>query len=157
MSSRKNPHKTSFLIFAVFIVFFTASPLWSQGEQRRDMDPVSFIGLDLTELIRLFGIPRSVYAVRGLEIWQDDVVFVYDQGDFYILKDRVWQVGIREALGVKIGDSRAVVLLVLGTRALYRGNSIFYSFDEGSWPLMIRFDFDNDHKVKVIFIYRTDI
>jgi len=142
------------LIFAV-----TGPSLWSQTEteQNKENDPGQYVGLTLTDLFQRFGAPRSVYASRGPEEWQDDVVFVYDQGDFYIYKDRVWQAGLKEAMGIRTGDTRAVVSLVLGTRAENRENSIFCSLDTGAWPMMLRFDFDKDDKVLAIFIYRTDI
>ena len=134
-------------------------PLWPQGDmvQGREDDPASYIGLSLEELLRRLGVPGSVYPVRGLEEWQDDVVFVYEQGDFYILKDRVWQVGLKAARGIKAGDSLGAVYLVLGSKAESRYNSIFCSLDEGSWPMMLRCDFNSEGKVQVIFIYRTDL
>ena len=130
-------------------------------------DPVSFIGMKLEELIKRFGSPLLVYPARGLEEWQDDVVFVYEQADFYIYKDRIWQAGLKEAAGIKLGDSKSVVLLVLGTgRELQpsvsaagseiRGDSLFYFLNDGAWPLELRIDFDDAGKVKAIFIYRTD-
>ena len=138
-------------------------------------EPTSLVGLTLDELIRCFGAPRSVYAARGLQQWQDDVVFVYEQGDFYIYKDRVWQIGLKAARGIKIGDSRSKVALVLGSEAQERENSLFYPLDEpaaestaigakvpqgsppaGSWPLVLRCDFDRAGAVLAIFIYRLD-
>ena len=149
------------IVPAAALLFFAvaAPPLWSQAEteQNKGNDPEQYVGLTLTDLFQRFGAPRSVYASRGLEQWQDDVIFVYDQGDFYIYKDRVWQVGLKEAAGIKTGDSRAVVSLVLGTKAESRENSIFCSLDADAWPMMLRFDFDKDDKVLAIFIYRTDI
>jgi len=59
---------------------------------------LSLVGLRLDELIARFGVPRAVHAVRGAEEWQDDVVFVYSQGDFYIHRDRVWQGGVQRRL-----------------------------------------------------------
>ena len=146
------------LIVLLSLWFVFIVPLWPQAEteRSRDDDPASYIGLTLDELIRRFGVPRSVYAARGLEEWQDDVVFVYDEGDFYIFKDRVWQLGLKAVRGINAGDSRAVVSLVLGSAAEYRGNSVFYSLNEGSWPLMLRCDFNSAGKAQVIFIYRTD-
>ena len=114
------------------------------------------IGIYLDELILRFGPPRSVYAVRGLEEWQDDVVFVYDHGDYYIYKDRVWQLGLKEAWGIRAGDSRSVVSLRLGSNAQSRGDSVFLFLDEGNWPLMFRCDFDQNGRVLVLFFYRTD-
>jgi len=121
------------------------------------IDPVSLVGLTLDELVSRFGVPRSVYAVRGIEEWQDDVVFVYEQADFYVYKDRVWQAGLKEARGIKIGDPQAVVSLVLGTGGETKDNSVFCSLNEGAWPMMLRFDFDSAGKVRAIFIYRTDM
>jgi len=120
-------------------------------------DPVSLVGLTIEELLRSFGTPRSVHAARGLEEWQDDVVFVYEQGDFYVYRDRVWQVGLRELRGINTGDSRGVVSLVLGSGAETRGASIFYPINDRSWPLMLRYDFDSAGRVQAIFIYRTDL
>ena len=139
---------------------FSAAPLWPQvySAPAEDAEPASFIGLTLEELIRRLGIPRSVYAVRGLEEWQDDVVFVYGEADFYIYKDRVWQAGIKETRGIRVGDPGAVVPLILGSYgAETRGNYITYFLNEGAWPLMLRFDFDSAGKVSAIFIYRADM
>ena len=146
-------------VMPVFFLVFAASPLWSQAEteQGRPDDPVSYVGLTLNELIGRFGTPSWVYAARGLEEWQDDVVFVYNAGDFYIFRDRVWQVGLKAARGINSGDSRAVVSLVLGSQAVDLGNSTFYPLDDGSWPLMLRYDYDSAGKVQAIFIYRTDM
>jgi hypothetical protein len=115
------------------------------------------VGLNLKELMENFGPPRSVYPVRGLEEWQDDVVFVYDHGDYYVYKDRVWQAGLKAVMGIKAGDSRAAVTAVLGAKAESRLGSIFYSLDEGSWPMMLRCDFDKEGRLLRIFIYRTDL
>ena len=121
-----------------------------------EADPVSFVGLTLEELIRDFGVPQSVHAARGLEEWQDDVVFVYDQRDFYLYKDRVWKLGLRALRGINTGDPRGVVSLVLGSGVETRGDSVFYPLNDRSWPLMLRYDFDSAGRVEAIFIYRTD-
>ena len=136
----------------VIFLVFAALPLWPEEEEL-----VSYIGLNLTELFRILGTPRSVYAARGIEEWQDDVVFVYDEGDFYIYGDRVWQLGLRAARGINSGDSKGLVQLILGSGAEARGDSVFYPLYEASWPLMLRYDFDDANKVKAIFIYRTDL
>ena len=120
-------------------------------------DPVSLVGITLNELIGSFGAPRSVYSARGLEEWQDDVVFVYDQGEFYIHKDRVWQLCIKAARGIKAGDTRGVVSMVLGPNAGSRSDSLFFSIDEKSWPLMLRCVFDKEDRLLMIFIYRSDL
>ena len=143
------------LVILLFIVCFF--PLHAQRPSVGvAIDPVSMIGTTLDELLGLFGTPDSVYAVRGLEEWQDDVVFVYPHGDYYVYGNRVWQLSIASAGGINIGDTRAVVALVLDTKVEFHFDSAFYFLDDGDWPLMIRYDFDRDGKVRVIFIYRTD-
>jgi len=144
----------------LLLTLLPLSFLQAQGNAGEE-NPVSFIGMKLDDLIRDFGVPGSVYPVRGREEWQDDVVFVYDQGDFYIYKDRVWQAGLREHRGIKTGDPRGLVSLMIGsapgfTMAETRGDSILYSLNEEAWPMMLRFDFDSASRVKAIFIYRTD-
>ena len=147
------------MAFALLLFILAVPPLWCQPAEE---DPSSFIGLTLTELLNRFGPPRSVYPSRGLEEWQDDVVFAYDQGDFYILKDRVWQIGLNSVMGIKTGDNAAVVSLILGTRASMRlaesrQNSVFYSLDGKSWPMLLRCDFDKNGRVMMIYIYRSDL
>ena len=150
----------SFLFMFILIIV----PLWPQAELNLSPvdDPASYIGLTLREVILRFGVPRAVYPVRGLEEWQDDVVFIYDEGDFYIYKDRLWQAGLKQAWGIKIGDSRAVVSLIMNSRSPSSieetaGDSVFYLLNDGAWPLMFRFEFDSSGLVRAIFIYRTDI
>ena len=126
-------------------------------ENSQRADPLGFVGMTLEELIGRFGMPQSVHPSRGIEEWQDDVVFVYEEGDFYIFRNRVWKAGLKAAMGINAGDSLAVVSLILGDRAQARFNSMFYSLDEGSWPMMLRCDFDADNRVLTIFIYRTDL
>jgi hypothetical protein len=119
-------------------------------------DPALWIGMDLPTLLASFGAPRSVYAVRGREEWQDDVVFVYDHGDFYIFKDRVWQTGLKSAYGIEAGDSREAALLVLGEKTEDLERYLLYPLSGGSWPLALRCNLDDQGKVTIIFIYRSD-
>jgi len=119
-------------------------------------DPAAFVGLTLDELFHRFGVPRLVHVARGGELWQDDVVFVYEQGDFYIYRDRVWQVGIRSIRGINIGDPQGVIPLIMGTNTAAQGNSFFYPLHGNPWPLMLRWDIDSAGRVKAIYIYRAD-
>ena len=92
---------------ALLLLFFLSLPLLpAQGSA----DELSLVGITLNELILRFGVPRSVSAARGLEEWQDDVVFEYGDRDYYVYKDRVWQVALKAAMGLKAGDSREAVL-----------------------------------------------
>jgi hypothetical protein len=120
-------------------------------------DPAALIGLTLEELLRQFGTPLSVYAVRGLEEWQDDVVFVYDEADFYIYKDRVWQLGLKSAYGIKTGDTRAVAILAMqGAVEQSASSYLQYSLQNRAWNIKLRINFDRTGLVSVIFVYRSD-
>jgi hypothetical protein len=144
-------------------LFFMALSLWAQGNEQAGSlpsangEPFSLVGMTLDELVGRFGAPRSVHAARGIEEWQDDVVFVYEHGDYYVYRDRVWQLALKSVMGVKAGDSRAAVSLVLGSKAVSRLDSIFYPLDGRSWPMTLRCDFDKDGRLLLIFIYRTDM
>jgi hypothetical protein len=157
------------------ILLLLAGPLWAQdgeaqdwknpapeeraepGDGPEDGEPGSLVGLTLEALVRRFGPPRSVYAVRGREEWPDDVVCVYPQGDFYLYKDRVWQVGVLSAAGVKTGDTRGVVTLVLGGGVRDRGDHALFDLRGGNWPLTLRCNFDKTGKITAIFIYRSGL
>jgi hypothetical protein len=145
---------------AMLLLFGTlARPAVSQEEPGgggAETDPALWIGTDLPALLARFGAPRSVYAVRGREEWQDDVVFVYDHGDFYIYKDRVWQIGLKSAYGIEAGDSREAALLVLGEKTEDRERYLLRPLPGGSWPLVLRANLDEAGKVSIIFIYRSD-
>lgn len=136
--------------------------LWSQENPADSMDPAALIGLTLGDLINRFGMPQSVYAVRGLEDWQDDVVFVYPLGDFYVFRDRVWQLGLKSAYGIRIGDPRAAVELVLGDRAEVFADHFLLSLPGKSWPLMLRVNVGGAANggsagaVSALFVYRPD-
>ena len=140
------------LIYAAFLL----CPLEVNAQSPLD-DPSSWIGLTITEVLERFGVPSYVYPVRGLMEWQDDVVFAYTEGDFYLYRDRVWQVCVKSAKGINFGDPAGVASLILGSRAETRGGSIFCSLYERGWPLELRCDTDEAGRVKAIFIYRPDL
>jgi hypothetical protein len=130
---------------------------WSNPAQAETGgDPASLIGLTLAESMARFGAPQSVHPVRGLEEWQDDVVFVYADRDLYIYRDRVWQLGLREAYGIRAGDPRGAVLLVLGESAKTHSGYVLADLPGGAWPLTIRVNLDAAGKVTGLFIYRSD-
>ncbi|MDR0400486.1 MAG: hypothetical protein LBH51_06030 [Treponema sp.] len=116
----------------------------------------SLIGLTLEEVYALFGAPREMYALRGREAWQDDVVLVYSQGDFYVLRDRVWQVGVPAIRGIRLGDSREAVVLALGEDAEEGADYFILSLGGYAWPLALRVNLDNSARVSALFVYRSD-
>jgi hypothetical protein len=141
-----------------FATLVPALPLCAQenGGEGPPRDAVDAIGLTLAMVYTRYGVPESVYAARGAEEWQDDVVFVYTDWDLYVYKDRVWQVGLKSSHGIRLGDSRGVVSLVLGEGVKSYGGYMLYTLPSRSWPLQIRFDLNAAGKVAAIFIYRSD-
>jgi hypothetical protein len=141
------------LFFPLLIIF--TLPLCAQQTAVND-EKLSFVGMTLADLIERFGTPKTVTAERGNEHWQDDVVFQYNEGDFYIHRDRVWQVMLPSACGVSNRDRKAVVLLVLGDTAQDRGDHILLPISGKDWPLMLRLNMNNSGQVSAIYIYRPD-
>ena len=141
-------------VILLFLLLLTFS-LWAQG-QAENLGTFSYVGMKLAELFERFGAPETVHAARGVEIWQDDVVFKYNEGDFYIFGDRVWQVKLPSAYGITVGDPKAATLLVLGNAAEDKGDHLLIPLNNQDWPLMMRINFNNAFAVSAIFIYRPD-
>jgi len=139
-------------------VFFTLIWLISfplQAQVNGD-EQLSFIGMTLEDLIGRFGIPRSVIVARGNENWQDDVVFQYTEGDFYVYIDRVWQVRLASAFGISNRDRKTAVLRTLGNTAEDRGDYVLFPISGREWPLMLKVNFNNSGHASAIYIYRPD-
>jgi hypothetical protein len=119
-------------------------------------DPVTIVGMTLAMVYARYGIPESVYAVRGAEEWQDDVVFVYNNWDLYIYQDRVWQIGLKSAYGISLGDPGGVVSLALGSGVEVYNGYMLYPLPSRSWPLQLRIDLDAAGKIAAIFVFRSD-
>ncbi|MDR1307353.1 MAG: hypothetical protein LBK74_07245 [Treponema sp.] len=128
---------------------------FAQTDVQPGQDPAELIGVTLTDLIGRFGVPKQVYAVRGVAAWQDDVVFVYDAGEFYIFGNRVWQLMFRSAYNIKEGDNRAVVGRVMGEGRNFDGYTLF-QLPGKAWPVMLRVNWDASGRAAGIYIYRSD-
>jgi hypothetical protein len=127
----------------------------SDFAQAESEDPAQLIGLTLSELISRYGVPKQVYAVRGVAAWQDDVVFIYDSGEFFIFGNRVWQLKLRSAYNIKEGDTKTAVNRALGESRNYEGYTL-YQLPAKTWPMMLRVNWDTSGKVMGIYIYRSD-
>jgi len=151
-----------YLLFFFIAIFILLTNIYSQQVQPDLEDEVSYIGMTLRNLIEYLGAPISVHTARGLEEWQDDVVFVYDEGDFYIYRNRVWQIGLISYRGINRGDTEYIVTEILGSmpgiiRQNSPENSISYSMYDSSWPMILRCDFDDSGRLRGIFIFRSDL
>ena len=145
------------IVLFLSIIVIAVVPVWSQSVSLLDQHEgqPALIGLKLDELIKRFGAPYSVYSARGDETWQDDVVFTYPEGDFYIHRDRVWQIGLKSAFGLKIGDPKSAALLALGVEAQDRGTYILCPLPSSAWPLSIRVNCTMG-RIAAIYVYRPD-
>ncbi|MDR2471243.1 MAG: hypothetical protein LBD09_03925 [Treponema sp.] len=160
MKSRciKNRPAALFLpcLFALLLWLFSGTAAaQSRGDTRPPEDPAAIIGMTLEELFTRYGVPKQVYAVRGTAAWQDDVVFVYDAGEFYIFGNRVWQLKLRSAYHVKDGDNRAAVTRTLGAGRDFEGYTL-YQLPGKAWPLMLRINWTQAGRAAEIYIYRPD-
>ena len=151
-------------VITLFLLFFS---LYSQqaAAQTRPVaglsndEHLSLVGIMLPELIQRFGPPGLAVVERGIELWQDDVVFKYNGADFYIYRDRVWQVKLASTHGISNGDRKAVVLLTFGNRAADYGDHVLLPVNSRDWPLMLRVNFSNTNNTETvteIYIYRPD-
>jgi hypothetical protein len=142
---------------AVFLPFlFISFNVFAQQTVIAADEKLSFVGMTLADVIERFGAPEIVSSARGSELWQDDVIFQYSEGDFYIYRDRVWQVRLSSAYGVSARDRKAAVLLILGNTAEDKGSYVLFPVSGGDWPLMLRVNFNNSGLVSEIYIYRPD-
>jgi len=142
------------VIICAALIFF-APRIWAQQAEDPNAGIVSNIGLKIDDLFVRFGAPGTVYTARGIETWQDDVVFVYGERDFYIYRDRVWQIGLKAGFGVKIGDTKAAAFQALADKARDEGDYLLCPVSGGAWPVSLRVNFTAG-RVSGIFLYRTD-
>jgi hypothetical protein len=150
-----NAGRSGRLVLAAVFLGWTLTAAWAQNAAGAE-DPAALIGLPLGELFARFGPPQSVYTARGLEEWQDDVVFRYGDREFYLYKDRVWQVGLSSAYGIRIGEKRDVIPLVLGEGAAVYEGHVLFPLGNQSWAMTLRFNTDRTGVVSAIFLYRSD-
>ncbi|MDR2516881.1 MAG: hypothetical protein LBC88_05815, partial [Spirochaetaceae bacterium] len=136
---------TSFAGLAILAFLAAATP--SLAAEETGGDPSVFIGFSVRELVEIKGFPEAVYAVRGAEAWQDDVVFSYGEENFYFYRDRVWQVGTRSAFGIGVGDKRDVVPLIMGDHTVIAGDYSLAPLPGRAWPMNARFNIDEHGRV----------
>jgi hypothetical protein len=119
-------------------------------------DPAALVGATLGQAFAWFGPPDAVYAVRGPEAWQDDVVFVYPDRELYWFRDRVWQVRVDYAYGLRSGDAAGDAEVRLGEPLHRLPEALVYQLTGAAWPIRLRVGFDAAGRVDEIFVYRAD-
>jgi hypothetical protein len=137
------------LIFSTIQIFSQERPL-NTGLSLEEQQ--AFIG-SMSDIIERYGPPRSVAVARGTELWQDDVVFRYTGVDFYVFRDRVWQVRFNTTHSISNGDRKDVVLLTLGETVVDMGEFVLLQIDGKDWELVLRVNFNDNQIVNAIYLY----
>ena len=138
-----------------FLCFLLLSSLALFAQANSASDPSTLVGMTLSDLFKNYGVPKNVYAVRGAAAWQDDVVFVYDNIEFFVYGSRVWQLKVHAAYNIKNGDNKAAVSKAIGEGRNFDGYTLF-QLPGKNWPLLLRINWDSSGRVAGIYIYRSD-
>lgn len=131
-------------------------------EQLVPEDPAALLGYTPAEVFNRFGAPARVFAVRGAEAWQDDVVFDYGGGfSLFLFMDRVWQVRLAEPfarpiLGFSIGATPDRIAASLGSPAATTANGYEWVLPGAAWPERLRGIVDVSGTIRELYIYRAD-
>ena len=130
-----------------------------------DLDLPALVGLTLPEAIQRFGAPEQVFAARGEEGWQDDVVFYYP-AHLYLFwyQNRVWQArvdqryagGFLASGALTMGRSREQVLGLLGPPMREFEDSLLYHLEDRGYPVRLRLYF-RDGLLADAYCYRGDL
>lgn len=136
----------------------------AQTGQRRNLpgeDPSLLLGAELGQALERFGLPESMYPVRGSEAWQDDVVFQYPSGfSLFWFSGRVWQVRLSQAyagpaFGVYLGDAPDKIVSLLGPPYLSEEGGYVFNLPGRNFPVRMRV-YVKDGKAADIYVYRAD-
>jgi hypothetical protein len=129
------------------------------------LDLAAIVGLTLGEAFERLGAPQQVFADRGEESWQDDVVFFYP-GHLYLFwyQDRVWQARVDEhhaggflaARALAMGARREEVLGLLGPPMRELGDSLVYHLEDRGYPVRLRLYF-REGLLADAYCYRGDL
>lgn len=129
------------------------------------VDLSALVGLTLAEALERFGAPEQMFAARGQESWQDDVVFYYP-AHLYLFwhQERVWQAraderftgGLLASRTLAMGAKREEVLGLLGPPMRELGDSLVYHLEDRGYPVRLRLYF-REGLLADAYCYRGDL
>ncbi|HUX38067.1 MAG TPA: hypothetical protein VMV44_09205 [Rectinemataceae bacterium] len=125
-------------------------------------DPTVYIGKTIAEVMADRGVPHSMAAIRGPEVWQDDVEFSWGDGshfDWYA--DRVWRIDFDKdykgsVFGIFIGDSSDKALSLLGQPHFTAADGLVWRLPWRGYPVQLRLTV-KDGIVTDIAVFRADL
>jgi len=130
-----------------------------------DLDLPALVGLTLPEALERFGAPEQVFAARGEQDWQDDVVFYYPARVYlFWYQNRVWQARVDEGYAgsflasraLAMGRSREEVLTALGPPMRELADSLVYHLEDRGYPVRLRLYF-REGLLADAYCYRGDL
>ncbi|HAE22045.1 MAG TPA: hypothetical protein DCG47_06955 [Spirochaetaceae bacterium] len=147
----------------VFLALFVGLAAFAQesASPRLPADPAQILGFSPAQLIASYGPPTRVFALRGAEPWQDDVVFDYLSFSAFIFMDRVWQLRIaadypEPILGFHPSASLERIEASLGLPATREPGNYEWALPGRGWPVRLRAVHDEHGAVRELYLYRAD-
>ena len=170
---------------APFLVLWLAAAAAGAQEPAQvptGLDLPGLVGLTLPEALQRLGPPGEMFAARGEEGWQDDVVFYYPSHLYlFWYQNRVWQArvdsrysggflakgaasagtpaGGAEAgtqAALSMGWSREQVLSVLGPPMREIDGSLVYHLEDRGYPVRLRLYF-REGQLADAYCFRGDL
>ncbi len=151
--------KRSLALFV--IVFGFAAYAQESASARLPADPAQVLGYSPAQLIGAYGPPLRVFALRGAEPWQDDVVFDYQSFSAFIFMERVWQLRIgpdypEPMLGFYPSSSLERIEASLGLPASREPDNYEWQLPGRGWPVRLRAVTDENGAIRELYLYRAD-
>jgi hypothetical protein len=144
------------------LLVLAAASLAAEPAAVPDPDLPALVGLTLSEALERLGAPEEVFAARGAEAWEDDVVFYYPRHLYlFWYQNRVWQARLDARyegrfLALSMGLSRAEVVAALGAPMRELPDSLVYQLEDRGYPVRLRLYFEEDRLVDA-YCFRADL
>ncbi len=125
-------------------------------------DPTGLLGYTVSRLVAELGAPAKVYAVRGEEAWQDDVVFDYAAGfSFFLYEDHVWQILVSPSYGFPVfgflpGSAAERIVSMLGSPSSASETMVEWILPAEAWPVRLRGRLGDNGDISELYLYRAD-
>ena len=150
-------------ILAVLALFLVQSSV-AQGinDPLIPWSPTVFLGMSPGKALNALGVPERVFPVRGLEAWQDDVVFEFLDGlSLFLFDDKVWQVRISDpyslpVLGFILGGTEDQLTKALGFPPEIVDGDLEWKLTGEAWPIRLRAIISEGGSIREIYVYRAD-